>query len=286
MKISLLKKISVLLSVIIISLFCLSTSYAKIENSQNKSEKVLIINEYDYINSIKNANYIQLKNLNLSQIDISKIKSIDYKAEILKRKQLDNQILTSMGYSENEIKILKNFSGSEAEMQALAGELYYTSKKDHHYYNSSNKTTYAGYTMRFTWTKTPIMQFSDIIAASWSEGFLVNKTSSKVLLTYKLRDGSYYNKKAKNNLELNTFSSKFEVSNTVPYTPHYFIKSGKLTLRLYKKGRIKNIACVMKYGHTILNVKPSISISNGISFSFTPSFGVKTEYSNYIPSTL
>ena len=286
MKITLLKKTSLLLSVVIVLLFCGNTSYAEIENSQSGSEKVFYVNEYDYINSLKNADFSQLKNLNLSQLEISKIKSIDYKSELLKRKELDNQTLISMGYNENEIKILKNFTGSEAEIQALTGELYCTSKKDHHYYNSSNNTTYAGYTMKYIWTKTPIMQFSDIIAASWSEGFLVNKTSSKVSLTYKLRDGGYFDKNATKNFELNTFSAKFEVSNTVPYTPHYFLRSGTLVLRLYKKGKINNIACVMKYGHTIISVIPSISISSGVSFSFTPSIGVKTEYSNYIPSTL
>lgn len=67
--------------------------------------------------------------------------------------------------------MFKTFSGTEAEMQALAVSFTLNVTKNYYYYVSSYNKTYAGFSYNFQWYGAPIIQASDIIAFVWSEGF-------------------------------------------------------------------------------------------------------------------
>lgn len=77
-------------------------------------------NEYVLYKELKEKSKEDLEALGLSEESIADLKDLDYAEELIKRSKLDDNELKSMGYTKKQIKMLRNFKGTESEIIALA----------------------------------------------------------------------------------------------------------------------------------------------------------------------
>ncbi|MGF0040716.1 hypothetical protein ACQRBF_08120 [Peptoniphilaceae bacterium SGI.131] len=280
-----LRRISLLTALLFVVF--VNSNIALASNFLSGNIKSYDVKEYDQIKKIKAMDEESLLKSGLSKDEVKKIKSFDIKKELYSMKNLSEEELRKLGYTEKDILTLKNFKGTDAEIYALTGTIRCTAYKYHHYYDSSSDKTYAKFILTFYWDKKPLVIHYDIMAASWNNDFLIDKTNTKTSITYtNPNNNNSVVKIGPKEFNLNSVKSVFSML-YVQNTAAYYASSGRLELCLYKKGKASNIATVLKYGHSILPVTPSISIgSGGISFSLTPSNAIKEEFSEYLASTL
>lgn len=96
----------------------------------------------------------------------------DYK-EIVTHKfeelsKLDDTTLSKMGYTNEQVQILNHFTGSNAQIKALAGKMKFSCNTTSFTYDSSKKTTNARVQVEFNWTSPPAFKLVDIIGIAWN----------------------------------------------------------------------------------------------------------------------
>lgn len=244
------------------------------------------INEYEYLKELQNKSVGELKELNFTGEEIEEIRTLDFKKELEKRKDYDEHTLEMMGYSSEDIKALKSFSGTEEEMFALAGSITGDAEIVYYHYDSSDRMTRAVFNFYFEWEKPPVVQHKDIIGAMWSDGYLVHP-STEIRLNYRyLADGKMSTVYKSPKFEsISAISNTFNVEEGTNVATRV-LKSGSLLLNLEYKGKNENVAALFKYGHSVLAVNPSLSLGSSISFTFKPDRGINTELEFYRSRTL
>lgn len=182
------------------NLFIPSKAFAS-KNSIDKNTKV-VINEYLRIKEMKQLNNDTLKKMGLSDSSIEELKKLDYKEELRKRSKLSDKNLIGMGYTQSQIKLLKNYDGSEASTMALSASAYIYS----HIVSAISTRFVVGFT--WSWTCCPAMLESDVIGVAWQatspQGYTMNvaynSNNSYHKVRYKdTRTGSTYYSKAPQN---------------------------------------------------------------------------------------
>ncbi|MCF6097756.1 hypothetical protein L1766_12305, partial [Thermovorax subterraneus] len=169
------KIISIIVSILLV--FSGIFAYAEGIKPEQKMAKVTI-NEYLMLKELKNKSYLELQKMGFSAQDIEKIRKFDYAEELYRRSKLDDSILKNLGYTDEQISMLRAFSGTEEEIIALAASLNISAKTDSYYYSETNNRTY--YRARFdgTWSSAPAVMMKDIIGIAWSEGMYIDQSPS------------------------------------------------------------------------------------------------------------
>lgn len=294
------KKITSILLTIIVLISALSVSsisYAnETELKQNKDisssiengETITEYDEYAMYKKIASKTDAQLKAEGYSDENIEYIRDFDFEEEIRLRASLPYETLKTYGYTDSEIKELKSIKPTDtlAEIQkksiarATLGSSIRIHKKGTLTENGKS-VNYVDLKYMFKWKKIPVFLATDTVAIAFNSG-----NSSQ----YAYKKVSGYNLKApltilsNNKISGRTISWSIDTKSGKAVSAKFLVATkgvdgpvnamcwsgtGYLRLTNPKKARLYIDAC---YGHSVLNIKPSFSISSSGSVSIGVSF--------------
>lgn len=244
------------------------------------------ISEYDMYKQLKSAGDEFLKEQGWSKERISQFKNYDYVAELKQKATLSEQELKSQGYGEQQIKALKTDDWSEYGIQAKSAILQQRIGLST---TSDNNRTWNFY-YEWAWSSRPSFSGSYIIGIRWvgsTNGsvciptLLSNSMSSVQMVD--LDDGYkiiYTSHMEHSKVDLNAAQRKFkgyELWSQTPPNPtlRLYAMSGYGYIRLNNTTSMDRVTLGWKYGHSVKNVDPKLSITtSGASVAFTFSDGV------------
>lgn len=225
-----------------------------------------------------------MKNVDLSEKEKQKILSNEVENEILRRKNLSDEILASQyGYTDKEIAVLRSYKGGRLEdheeLRAITGKLT-IGKATIHTSGPSTVTL----TVRWNWDHCPVVTATDVfaIACRPTSG---TQNGNLRLNTSKSKHEVWYNM-------LGTISriENFPIKNVDPCATakSEFLVSGHLEewachgeLKLYFErttgsADLTEVDFVFSYGHTCVGVSPSVSFDFSGAAGIGISFGCNT----------
>lgn len=236
--------------------------------------KKVTINEYEMMEQLSEETDTRLVSLGYSLTEVSQIN--DYKevfcAHIESLDSLSDDVLYNNGYTKEQIKTIRNFSGTEEEMRSVAASVSVSASITSHYYDGDY--TYAKLVYNWLWSGVPAFKSFDVIGASWNDWFITSK--SLTVKYYNKDTGAYYSTLSPTFIGANLgtvgggYKFRLATSDNVNYGK---VGSGSYNLKSDVHAK-KDIAYNISYGHSQIVVSsPSISIGNGgvsgsISFSF------------------
>lgn len=262
--------------------------YAEVHQDyiQSAKEQGNTFSEYEYYLALKNASQWELSAAGYSDEDIDLIKSGEIEAElcaeIFRRAEMSEKNLADLGYSANEIKVLKSLSGNESLEQLstygiLASCTIYN-ELDQYYYLSSQNKTYFKVAIGWEWSKCPLNRFTECVAFSWNQDYSLVDTVSADGLDCNVINLEYYHMDTE---VLRASSSVGVVENNINYSYAEFnllggggalvnyAKSGYAVIGLCQSGYVQNSKFHVEYAHSILGITPSPTLSSGLDFSFS-----------------
>lgn len=281
------KLISILLC---ITVFALSFTGIVFAGSEAEKNQEIVINEFDYIETLSKLTDEELIKEGLSRGDVDLLFT-EYITSIKDRAGFSTEKLLSLGYTQEQCAILHQFdsTGEISRDQLYAVAAIVTG-------NVTCNSVYNNvFTISFTWqwSTQPSICFSDICAIRWA-AFNYNGEPmdsdllSKNLDVYYSHNGNYY---ALGHGILNESSDFSYVSYTFPLTMYVdgsydeatntsefaFAKMGRMTLSItsnnVNNNPIGHIKLRAAYGHkTIVISNPSVTItpgSEGVGFTFS-----------------
>jgi hypothetical protein len=280
--------LSLLLVLSLMLAVCISSAVSAETNTEHETlVSQTVANEYDMYKDFNSKSENLLIKDGYTKNQITDLKSVDFKQELKKKvdrlAKLDDTQLVAKGYSVEQIKDIKNYTGSEEQVYALSATLTFTTI----IVGTSKSSTYSQATFRtsFTWSSVPVWLETDIIAVPWSEGMYLDTGS---FFTYGEYD--YYDEYTDTYVstssttvtpELNKGASiKIDMGDHNSDIGGVYAKKGVMGYRIFKEASVTAIAIQPTYGHTTLHIgSPSVSFPAGVSVSF--SWGTDTERAEY-----
>lgn len=212
------------------------------------------------------------------------LKSTAIEEILLERAQYSTERLKALGYTENQISILRTYDGGPLEdnpqLRGTFADLYGVVLK-----MAANQTSI---TLRLSWrwSNAPAMSgiaVHDLMAATWKASNSQGSTINVKLNSSKSSSYVHYYNGYNGNLEA---TEKQTITVNDPYSSAYvnfamgrwmfgWAKDGWFDVCVDRvgSGNIYELAMVMGYGHSTFTVTPSVSFSStgalGIGFSFS-----------------
>lgn len=266
------KKRKVIVSLFLVITMLLGTCSVGFAETSLKENKV-VINEYELFKELSLKSKAELSTMGYSSINIAEINDYHqiYVDHLNELKQLDDSTLVSEGYTSKQIKILRNFDGSEVQASLLGATLTIYSTPVSFNYDGNYTRGRLGYT--WSWAGVPAFKMQDAVAVSWNAWAVESNTS--YVSYYNVNTGSYYTQTSA------TFTTdgngtegaghKFNVSMSDNY---YYAKSGGGSFNVRSDVHTpKDFFYYIAYGHSqlVASINFSIGIGGGdgsISFTF------------------
>lgn len=136
------------------------------------------INEYELIKKLKAESDDKLKEKGYSDNEIKEIRNFDFVEKIKERSKLSDEQLKNLKYTDEQIKIFRNFSGSEEEIIALSATVNGSIMKDSYYYDSVANRTYFTLGFSWYWSYCPFITLTDVIGVGWTEFMYINPSTT------------------------------------------------------------------------------------------------------------
>lgn len=154
------------------------------------------MSEYEIYNNFANQSDEQLKKSGCSAEQIQQLKENSFESALLERASLPVEKLESMGYSSEEIALLKAYDGHK--IVANDPLLVTIANCTGGCYAENMTTTTVDYTMNWTWDRMPLVLFDDYIAIAF-QGYdsadreiRLKVLSNKLTVSYYTTEGSTY----------------------------------------------------------------------------------------------
>lgn len=269
----------ILPSILGISLTLSTYSTALAYNSNNnttnnvinseKPTKVTKINEYEFMNKLKNKSDSQLKQQGFSDLQVKEIRNTDIKAKVYELSKMSKDEIKKQGFSDNQTEKIKNFKGTDAELAAMAASCTIYSNLNSYNYSSRDNRTYASVGFSFGWNARPIIDFTDIIGVCWSEGFYFSGGSASLHYEYSLDTSLTYNTSV-NFTQVGLGNSACSLKVPVNPSGYYYLNSGSGSVSISKSGKVNEFSMLFDYGHNQINATPEIKLVN-----LTPQIEIK-----------
>lgn len=170
------KKLFVLfLSLVLTIMMFPSMAFASSDMLMTQESKKVKVNEYDLIEALSKETPSELTKKGYSAEEIQKIKNYKslYKEHIIKMSKLSDDVLKKLRYTDKQIEVIRNFSGSVDEMRrasvTLQLEAFPTNfKKDGNYTTGE---------ISFFWSMNgiPLFRMTDIVGISWNGWAVTSK---------------------------------------------------------------------------------------------------------------
>lgn len=274
---------------LLLAALLLANSFPAFAASAEKSGEFELYNEYDYVRTIDESTMSELQEMELSTQEADKIVE-EFEKGLVARAALSDVELTALGYTQEEISLLRAFRDgdvlTDAELRAVSGTC--TGKFQRNFVLGSK----AEFTYIWTWDHCPIFTLSDASAIRWlvydvnghEIGVNVIEKHLKVNYHYKALGGIgdfAFTTTGKNqeNLDTNAINMQFPViswkTNSAGYSTECFAKSGSVAVIVQVPAGVQNqihhITVAGLYGHTTAGIGfPSISVApHSIGISFT-----------------
>lgn len=262
----------------------------------NKSNS-FSINEYDIITDLQNASDDELIEDGYTKDEIEIIKDFSYEELLYERAQLSEEILREMKYTDEQIKLLRSYDGSNLEDNPqLAASISATCSGwiSVDSASTSSITFYADW----EWDIQPLLsgyKVQDIAAIRWkgtnSAGSPMNVAISKSNSTGKVTyyepgvGGSILNKTITVDDNYGKAYCKFPLAQSSSY-PYRFAESGYLKIKVDKVGSdpINEISICFSYGHSTVTINPSVSFPASFSINFASTMNKMFSVTNRIKS--
>ncbi len=268
------KFLALFLSALLISSLSIPAFAANSRNGvKTPKDNKVVINEYELVKELSLKSQSELSDMGYSAKDISEIRDFHqkYVAHLNGLKKLDNSTLASLGYTLDQIEVLKNFDGSEEQAAFLGANCIIYSTPT--LFNYDGNYTRGRLSYNWNWTGVPAFKMQDAVAVSWNNWVVESNTS--YVSYYNVNTGIYYTQ------DTATFTTddngtkgaghKFDVGINDNY---YYAKSGGGTFDVRSDVHCqKDFFYYIAYGHS--EIWPTISFSIGIGGG-TASIGFTT----------
>ena len=255
----------------------LSTSVAAAEVHASN----IAFSEYEYITTIRTMSKEKLANSKLTSEEIALIKSDVIEKELLDRKaKSDAQLMACYGYDQNEIAILRSYTGgrleNHPELAAITGTL--TIARPTVLTATSSRI---GVRVNWSWDHRPVICANDVFAVYWSPTFgssngnmRINISDSSYTLTFNVYDVGYDISGSFTQVSPNS-AAKAQFS-MIDQSGDGWAECGSATLYFDAtsgSAALTEMDFIFAYGHTVISVSPSVSFpaSGGISFGVNTS---------------
>lgn len=230
---------------------------------ENASHSTITINEYELAERLASETPATLSEKGFDSNEIAEIKNYKeiYRNHIKNLNTLNDDVLLSNGYTNDQISIIRSFTGSDEEMRRLGATLNLNASPSNFRFDG----TYTRGTLNYSWSwaSIPAFKMQDMVAVSWNN-WAVTSNSSNVKY-YNVNTGAYYTSQAA------TFSQdgngvlgaghKFKVSLSDNY---YYAKSGSGSFTVQSDVQAKkDFYYYMEYGHSQLVTSISFSVGVG-----------------------
>lgn len=289
---SLKNKMRITKALLLVFFIVLATSTAVFASNRTPDSQEIVYDEAEYYAFLSEASEDELAAESLTVNDASRILE-EFDRAIYLRASMSYSELKGLGYTDEKIKIIKTIDEREklSEEQIRAITATCTGSIS----SSLMNGTYCTFTYHWNWNNCPVVTLTDEVAAKWiafnSSGLIMDSDiySSTCYV-------SYYYGSVVEHVGSATKDSSNESFYALGYrfsTLHYFVgedpdlvyssyaKTGSMTVTLYsnQNASFDHIKVIGKYGHTTLftsSIGFSVSSSNSLAFSFTPSKGITT----------
>jgi uncharacterized protein YjiS (DUF1127 family) len=102
-----------------------------------------------------------------------------------------DSILVDLGYSREQISLIRNFDGTDSSIKALSASVFLSTTIQSLRYDSRADRTTGEYTWAISWSGVPIFKDLDLVATGWNDYWILERWSNQV--TYKGSCGYQYN---------------------------------------------------------------------------------------------
>lgn len=220
--------------------------------------------------SKKDNSTLKLNGYNQTELNIIKNIEEEYPKHLKKYKDLPKEDLKKMGYTDDQIKLLRNYKGTEKETILLAATLHSKlTNRGIEYSNTEDKTN-AKFRYRFDWHGVPLIKRQDIVALTWNDWNLIK--SEEFALRYHHVDNPQRWRAGPpatflENDGPSTFGAGYKFDMAVDNN-YWYARTGVFDFEVYNHGK-KNLSVYAEYGHTTYAIKPTFSIPGFLSIEFS-----------------
>ena len=268
------KKIVSLLLIFIFMIMTITSVGANDNINEGRvAGQTITCSELEGIEKLKNQSDQELINQGYTKNEIEEIRNLDPEKELLKRAQMDSNTLKNMGYSDKQIETFKKYRNksnciTQEDITILASKMTVNTSHSGFTHSSANGTrAYVHFT--WAWSSLPLFRLNDMVAFRWGKGFSSSTSASSLKVTYR------------NETTGLTDSKTFYIAGKEPNVGCHFkfpvnkleyggdAISGRATVLLTEPDKnISTFEVVGAYGHTSINIAPSVSypLGGGISF--------------------
>ena len=232
--------------------------------------------------------------MGFSTKDVEELRKISVENHFLELKKLDIAALQNMGYSLEQVRLIKSYDGHKitpnSPMMAAAATL-----SSYIYYIS----TPSNYAIRFkyywSWNGSPLSSFQNMMCVSWigvsPSGSFISVTPSNISCStsyYSTASGAYKYTSTQTTTTGSGFNGKYSTFNLKePYydaaddTSWVYSKTGQMTITVTSDGSstlsLVKVGGAYAYKHLSCTVSISCNTSSGsVGISFSPSAKVDT----------
>jgi hypothetical protein len=278
------KSISLILVLAMCLFLCVPAYAAEMEG---RVQNVTSMSEIEYIEQLQSMTNEELAKAGISEDEAEEIYSFNYKDALYERAQLSESQLAGLGYSDKQIKILKEFAANpdgEYDFTALSATLYGTITLNG--YSSS----YRDVTYNWQWSSAPLWAYDDYVAVRWIGvdssshyiDLICDPGDRSTTVNYYDFDSGYF---AYSVTDSTTTSDQLNNSFyiTFPSTDYYYgstvwAKSGSINCILTAGGSesINYIYFQGTYGYHFSSLSVTVSYSGTYSVSFVPTTRIQS----------
>lgn len=265
-------------------------THEEIQEILESNPATVTINEYDAILNHKSTAQMTLaspESSSLAKEVAKKVISFDPREQVYSMATKSDQELLAMGIDEARIKIIRNFSGTDAELRALSAECEVLGTPK---YTKNSSGCWAKMTIFFSWDKAPIWQKRDAVVSQASTGFLsVKVADTKANINYLGPSGGTHTVQLdSDDMKKAPFTSNstsgfhFPIIGTYStglITERCYAQSGTATL-VFRSTSTNQVELSYGYAHANKDISASIGISFDLKgFDLNPNLALsETHY--------
>ena len=277
------KQLNRILSVTLCAIILLSFGVPSVAAQQDMEiiqMDEVVLNEFERLEYMSTRSVEELQYMGISRQEAESIKNFRelMQTHFYELSLLDDDTLLILGYTEEQVAILRDFDGSDQRMQLLSANLTF-SPRIHSYTNFTSITlTRVVIAVTWRWNTQPTFLFTDSIVFAWNHNF-VFQSNSTISIEYVHRSNPSDIVFGQGSLWLTGLADRgvgFRIPMRPPNGPAFdthFARSGSFNFTLDRHAQIhpRDFLVYAAYYRTLLSVSLSLSVSSsGPSITVTP----------------
>lgn len=278
------KYISIGLIVVLVLIMATPVACAESYSTETAAPVEITISEFDMLGKLAEIPAEQLKEAGYTSEQVAEIKNYKaaYSEHIQELSGLEDSTLIKFGYSEEQIEMIHNFTGSDAELMALDAEVNLNAyTRDFRW--ASGDYTRGTLFYEWEWTGLPLAKSTDLIAAGWT-GFAVEE-SLGVNKYYDMTTGDYVTLQSATARYPGDDPSSYATSGKGYEIPLRPINTNNFAMNGNGYFVVRSISRVatdfyyhVAYGHTVLTVDIGFSLdpTNPVTLQFSSGMNKET----------